>query len=223
MFFPFIVNLQYAPSWLEIVEAAGVIGAFIAVAVSLTELLKKDKDRQKQIDSLAALAEEAKAQTEIMEESNQTQTDFFVQITKLVASNEENAEIQRQEVEANKKQRKIAIKPRITPAGGTSSSKSGAFAFKNNGGRCKVVDCKRGDQIKVAIPGLEKLIGKYLEPGVKNEIVWRLKVRNTEPGAFDINLGITLEDVDENRYLLTITGSARRPIYSELVAITEES
>lgn len=220
MILPFFINLQELPSVIEIFEAVGVVVTLILVVINLIKLTRKDRDRQKQIESLAELAEEAKEGNQINKESNQILTNFVVHIAKLAASSHEAAIIQRQKNEFEIQQHKNQIKPRIKTFGGGKSGNFWHFALKNNGGKCRVVDLRKGDNNRVVLISLNELKRTEFEPGKKYEVKWRLRSTKSDPDLFAIDLTLTLEDEEKNFYAVKFTGSARHPNASDPIEIS---
>ncbi|MHA2253246.1 MAG: hypothetical protein ACXAD7_22985 [Candidatus Kariarchaeaceae archaeon] len=216
MILSFLIQLQAIIPWTDVIQAIAAALAIPAAIWGFISLFKKDKEKGKQITSLVAMAEEAKAQTEVMIESNQLQNEFNVKLAELISTGQETAKLQAKKTERDNQQRKIAIKPRIIGDGGGRSGSHGHFKFKNIGRDCTIIELKKGDENYVNILGLEKFKDKSLDTGVSQQISWS---QGGNSGGLIIDLKMVLADIDGNKYELTFTGSAKSPRKSEMKEI----
>jgi len=213
-------EIFFAQTWMEIVQAIGTAVALPMAVWGIVKLFKKDLDRQKQIDSLAKMAEESSNQTEVlegqlkkMEESNKIWSDYIQTLAKFVSTSQESVDFQKKQFEQNERLRKIEIMPIIKSRGGGSSSQGGEIRFKNIGGKVKVIDITKGENNNVALPGLANIKGSELDSTVRS-ISWRTKGDQTRETS-RIHLIITLKDIDENIYSVVVSGPVTKPTYSD--------
>jgi hypothetical protein len=215
MILSFLASQQINNSWTDVVQALAAAVAIPAAIWSFRNLFKKGKKTDEQITSLTALAEEARAHTGIMSESNQLQNEFNVKLAEILSLGQEVSKIQAAQKEKGDQQRKITIKPRIINYGGMKSGSHISFRFKNIGEKCKVINIKEGAENKTVIIGLGYFEGRDLETGVEHEITW--KKRGQEDPYIDIDM--VVEDVEHNQYKLKFSGPGRTPSISELEEI----
>jgi len=223
MLLPLIVNLDTAPSILELIEAMGVIIALMAVAISLIQLVRKDKDKQQQINSLANLAEESKNQTlifqsqlEKMEDSNELWKEHLEKITLLIASSQEFAQIQSEQALHAQNQRRADIKPRIVLRGGTAHRNTGSLKFMNVGELGIIKRVIPGEKNDIRILNEEDLINRELETGRAYSFEWAGKVES--PSVFHnyFDIQVIIEDNTGFQYIFNLTGKGNHAKCSRL-------
>ncbi len=225
MIIPIIIHSAGDQSfWFDLMQAIGVLVALPAAVWGIINLFKKDKEKQKQINSLIKLAEESSSQTVIlsgqlekMTESNKIQTEYLELFGKYISAAEQSVELQKEQRELDLKKRKSEIKPRIKKDGATSSSTQSTIHIKNIGGYAKIKDIKIGPTNSVAIPGFEEMKRKELEPGIRNSIALKTSSKCPHMNDCIIDIIIYIEDKDSNIYELYIKGNARNPDVSDII------
>ena len=216
MFFPFFIDLQDSPTVIEIFEAVGVVGTLTAVIISLIKLFRRDRDRQKQIDSLAAIAAESKNQTEIFLGQLKILSEYIALYSKDVANSERVAEL-------SKKMRNSSIRPNFDRLPQKIGKLSMVREFVNRGGLAKIIKIVAGPKNEVHVPAIDT----YKEKTIKNGETWSITF-TTNDNCHDkikscfVDLKILLEDEDHNKYEFNINGKANNLNYSELIDISSE-
>jgi len=136
---------------------------------------------------------------------------------KYLSAAEKSIELQKEQKRLDEKKRIAEIKPRIKKAGCTSSSKQSKFNIKNAGGIVKVIEISKGPDNNVAIPHLQLLKDRELEPGVRYSIEMNTSAKCSHMNSCIVDIILILEDEDNNKYQLHIKGNARNPEVSDLI------
>lgn len=223
MLLPIVLNLHEAPTILELIEALGVIIALVAVAISLIQLVRKDKDKQRQINSLADLAVESKNQTAIfqgqlerMEDSNELWRAHLEKITLLIASSQEVAQIQNEQAKHAQNQRRAEIKPRIVLRGGSAHRNTGSLKFANVGELGIIKKVIPGKENDVRILNEKDLINKELETGRGYTFEWAGKIENQSVFRSNFDLQMIIEDITGFQYIFSLKGEGNHAVCSRL-------
>lgn len=216
MIFPILIDLKEAPTLIEIFEAIGVVGSLIAIIVSLIKLFRKDRDRQKQIDSLTTIAKESKVQTDI----------FPGQLKILTENNalySKDLEISEKIRELNKQMRKSNIKPDFDRLPSKLGKLNKEQIFINKGGLATIIEIVPGSNNEVRILATETYKNKTIKKGEK----WSIKFATSDKchdkiKTCNADLKILLKDEDGNKYEFTIYGRVNNLKFSELTDVSPE-
>ncbi|MBN4051389.1 hypothetical protein JYU16_01095 [bacterium AH-315-M05] len=196
--------------WIQAVGAlVAVIGAFWAFIT----LFLKDKDKQKQIDSLTSMALESRNQTEqLIEQSRHMERSnnlFAEQINILQKSydlNKVNKKDIKERKEIENKIRKNDILPRFIRHGGHGSPEIANIPLMNMGDRAKIIGYEDIENFNTRCT-VNNLKGQYFEnKNILNlTIVPNEKVNNLNDIKY--NLKMIFEDKDGNKYYQRIHGT----------------
>lgn len=199
------------------IQAFGAIIAIVGAIYAFVKLFIKDKEKQLQIDSLTKIAEENEnqsiylaSQVEQMIESNKIQTEYLKLFQESAIANKDTAEIEKERIELEKKQRKISIKPQLKFSHGTKTPEYNKMTLINKGGdKAKIIEFKELERNSV-----NHNIKDWIEHEIgKNQplnFIFKPKPFGVMIDQCFADIEVIFEDIDGNKYYQLIDGPGNK-------------
>ena len=193
------------------IQAIGALIAIIAAIIGFIQLLIKDKDKQKQIDSLKLLAqqsvnqsEQLSAQVDQMIEGNRLQTEYIRLFEKSITISETDFELMEKQRKLGEDRRKFEIRPRFEFYGMTKTPERIQLDLINKGAIAKIIASENleGNSLSNTI---NKLIDKEISKNEKLTMKF-LPLSGFITDECYVKVKIVYEDIDKNKYYQIIEG-----------------
>lgn len=195
------------------VMAIGAIVAIIASIIGFRQLYRDNKNKENQINSLTALAQESKNQTEHLSsqvdqmiQGNKLQTEYISLFQRYVATNEKSLEYQSELKILEMKKRKKEIMPKLSFSFSNQNPQLMKVSFTNRGGIAKITSCE-----KLQRNSMNSNLDFFKNREILNNEIIEIEFTPAPFGLAtnqcSIEQKIITEDVDGNQYYQIIENS----------------
>jgi hypothetical protein len=200
------------------IQAVGAVIAIIAAVIGFCKLFKRDTDKQRQIESLARLAEQSEIQSnqlinfaEYLNQSNVLLTEQVSLIQEIVKVSEKDQTTTQLRVENEAKMRKLQNLPRFEYAHGMGNINSFTLDLVNKGKIGKVISIEELMEDNNTNIQLLTAIDTLIDQNDKIRIRITPKETIKSLQSAQLNFNLHFSDIEENHYIQHIHGIALKP------------
>jgi hypothetical protein len=200
----YLYIIDNTPKITEWIQAIAAIIAIPAAIVTFYKLIKRDRDKQKQIKMLTEIASENQKQTQqfeyqsiLMKESNDI---FREQLNAISLSLSQNKDLNETIKDFEFRKRKVEIKPHFIFSGSFSSVPTGTIVIKlKNIGKNACLKNIKSENQNISFP-FEDMNNRMINHNDEIKIIGNIKDNSLNINIVDFSFKLIFTDEDNNYY-----------------------